>query len=306
VPVIAGFAAGYLPLMVIYPRVFADPRGMLLAVLDSADYPWVGTTLTAGMDLPDHPPWFYLPLWLGAQTPVVISALALVAFGWWVRTLPRLRGCSDDERTLWAGTAVVLSQAVALPTFAVLSGATLYGAARQVLFVLPAVALLATVGFWLLLERAEIRAPRRAWAKPVLVGMLVAGLAVPSLSSAALFPYGYTWFNAVTALRPIDGNWRTDYWWASVNESVTRVDALDDARCQVQQKPCLTRKTLIPFQDSLGTNRVGPGLRPGEYWRITFAPAVQGAPRTCDPVDAITRQLFWRTVTMSWIERCRR
>jgi hypothetical protein len=314
VTAVAGSLAGYLALVATYPKLFLRPDLLYEGVLKSGDFPWHGYTLTAGKFFPaEHASSAYLPLWFAAQTPVLISVLCVGAIVWFLRSglLVSVRRRGDGD--LLAGVAVVLVQALFLPWVAIAGGATLYQGARQMLFVVPAIAVLATVGAWLLTRRLLMA--QRPRAVPVFFGAVVAVLAITTVSAAAIFPYAYTWFNAPTALRPIDGNWTADFEWQSSREVITKVDALDRNRCVLLQPHTnCDRDQVAPYRDSVGEERAGMPLEPGGVWRLAYggpatrrdAPSVdRDLVHDCQRVDGVTRQLFWRTVTMSTVERCR-
>jgi hypothetical protein len=311
----AGSIAGYLALVLTYHKLFLRPELLYEGVLKSGEFPWHGYTLTAGKFLPaEHASSSYLPLWFAAQTPVLVSILCLGAIAWFVRGAMLVSARRRGDGDLLVGVAVVLVQALFLPWVAMAGGSTLYQGARQMLFVVPAMALLAAVGAWLFARRAAM--PDRMRAGPALLAALVAVLAITTASSAALFPYAYTWFNAATAIRPIDGNWAADFEWQSSREVLPKVDTLDGGRCVLLQPHTnCNRDQVAPFRDSLGDDLAGPPLAPGEVWRLAYggpatrpdAPSVDhNLVHDCRRVDAVTRQLFWRTVTMSTVERCRR
>ncbi|MFL6090217.1 MAG: hypothetical protein ACJ71Z_08765 [Aeromicrobium sp.] len=312
---LAGCLGGYLALVACYPKLFLRPDLLLVSIFDSGAFPWSGYTLTAGTFLPAQGgPSYYLPLWFAAQTPVVVGALFLIAFVWFVRATVGVTSGRSVDGNLLAGVTVVLVQALFLPWAAIAGGSTVYQGARQMLFVLPAIALLGTVGAWLLARQAS-RAGRAGLVAAVF-GVLVVGLASPTLSGAALVPFNYTWFNELTALRPIDGNWTTDYEWASSRAVIRKVDTLEEGRCVIVQRHSrCDRDQVTPYWNSVGSEPVGPLLGSDEMWRIAYGnPAVRhDAPsvdntvgRDCQPQSGVTRQLYWHTVTMSSLARCRR
>jgi len=312
---VGGSLLGYLALVATYPKLFLRPALLYQGVVQSGHFPWHLSTLTAGTFMrAEGAPSSYLPLWFAAQTPVVTSLLCLGVILWFFRQafLPGTRKQGDGS--LIAGVAVVLVQALFLPWLAIAGGSTLYQGARQMLFVVPAIALLATVGAWLFARSGSASGRTRVvsglWA---VTGVM---LAVTTLSSVAIFPYSYTWFNAATALRPIDGNWVADVEWQSSREVLPMVDSLDHDRCVLLQPHThCDRDQVAPFANSVGEKPVGAPLAQGEAWRLSYggpvartdAPGVdRDLVHDCRRVGAVTRQLFWRTVTMSAVERCRR
>jgi hypothetical protein len=312
---VAGSLAGYFALVATYPKLFLRPDLLYVSLLNSGGYPWHGYTLTAGKFMAAQGgPSYYLPLWFAAQTPVVVSVLCLGAIGWFARSALVIRSRRPGDGDLLAGVAVVLVQALFLPWVAIAGGSTLYQGARQMLFVVPAIALLAAVGAWLALRRTSASAQTRAGS--AVLGILIVGLAAPTVSSAALFPYEYTWFNAVTALRSIDGNWTADVEWASSREVLPQIDTLDEGRCVlVQPHTSCDRDQVSPYRNDIGSDPLGPPLGPDELWRVAYggpavrhdAPSVENhVGRDCRRVGGVTRHLYWRTVTMTSVERCRR
>lgn len=302
----SGLALGWLVLLVAYPKVFGVPARLVAAFADSADYPWKDTILTAGITMSMPPPPAYLPLWFGAQTPVVIFVLAIVGvLSPVVLLLPRLRrGGTADDVALGTGQALVSVQALLLPLGAVVTSAVLYDGTRQVLFVLPAFAVSATVATWLLLRRLE--APR--W-RTALVWALGISLVVPTASAARLFPYSYSWFNGVTSAFPVDGAWMTDYWSASNREVIPLVPAGDEQSCHEwtpgeRLLPCDDFAEQAVFWPTVGTEAAAEALAPGEYVQLSFNRGSVNPPEGCTQVDVVDRPLFARRITMSFVMRC--
>lgn len=306
---LAGVAAGWLVLVVTYPKVFGVPSRLLAAFTDSADYPWKDTIRTAGLTLDMPPPPFYLPLWFGAQTPVVVLVLALVGIlSPIVLLLPRLRrGGSPADVALGTGQALVSAQALMLPLGAVLTSAVLYDGTRQVLFVLPAFAVSATVATWLV---AGVLAARgRAVLRTALLWALGLSLVVPTATGARLFPYSYSWFNGVASVFPIDGAWMTDYWSASNREAIPLVPAGDEQSCHewtpdVGLYPCDGFAEQAVFWPTRGTAATAEPLAPGEYVQLSFNRGSVDPPAGCDQVGIVDRPLFLQRITMSFVMRC--
>jgi hypothetical protein len=173
------------------------------------------------------PPPYYLPLWFGAQTPVVILALAIVGIlSPLVLLLGVRRTGAGADVALGTGQALASAQALLLPLGGIVTSAVLYDGTRQVLFVLPAFAVSATVATWLVARRLTA-AGRTRW-RTGLVWALGISLVVPTVTAARLFPYSYTWFNGAASAVPVDGAWMTDYWSASNREAIPLLPAGDE------------------------------------------------------------------------------
>ena len=309
VSALGGLVVGWLVLLVVYPRVFAVPSRLLAAFADSADYPWNDTILTAGITMSMPPPPWYLPLWFGGQTPIVVLVLAVVGILSPIALLlPRLRReGSDADVALGTGQALVSTQALLLPLGAVVTSAVLYDGTRQVLFVLPAFAVSATVASWLVARRVAARGRPRL--RTALVWALGISLVVPTVTAARLFPYSYTWFNGIAAAFPVDGAWMTDYWSASNREAIPLLPAGDEESCHewtpgARLLPCEGFAEQAVFWPTRGTGVQSEPLGPGEYVQLSFNRGSVVPPAGCRQVAVVDRRLFARGVTMSLVMRC--
>lgn len=309
VSALAGLAAGWIVLIAVYPKVFTHPDRLLAAVADSSEYPWNGLVLTDGVQVSMPPPPTYLPLWFAAQTPVVILALAITgliaAAVLAVRLLLQRR--PDVDAALAVGASLVALQALLMPVAGVVKKAVLYDATRQVLFVVPALALLAALGAWVVVRR--LRRSGARFAAPAAWVAVVLGLAVPTATVLPLFPYSYSWFNGVTALRPIDGRWMTEYWRTSARELIPLLPAAGAESCGPWApgqglNTCSTQPQFEPYWTTRGTAAAESALLPGQYYYLSFNRGEYTAPAGCSEVDAVRRPLFGQSVTMSLISRC--
>jgi len=299
---LVGLAIAYLVLLAVYPELFGSPSRMFEAFLSSADFPWTGTILTAGVGVTMPPPPWYLPAWFLAQTPIVV--LLLAGYG---AMLPfRLLRDGSRRTQLGIGTALVALQAFLLPVLGILTRATFYDGTRQVLFALPALAVLATVAARELVARWSPDRPRLVQIGAAVVAL---GLVVPTVTAARLFPYSYTWFNGATAIAPIDGKWMTDYWWASDREVTPLLPAEEPSGCYLwksgqQLISCGSIAQAQPYWPTRGSQADEPPLAPGQYYVMTFNRYGAEPHPTCEMVAAVTRPIFWRDMTMSFVTRC--
>jgi hypothetical protein len=301
-----GLGAAYAVLLAVYPALFSRPDLLAGAVVDSGEYPWEGLILTAGELVAMPPPPSYLPLWFLAQTPLVVLAFAVLGLAAPVWLLGRRAARADAaERGLGIGLGLVAVQALLLPLAAVVTSAVLYDATRQVLFVQPALAAAATGAVWLVARRLGDR-PR--WST-VLFVVVVAGIVVPTVTQARLFPYNYTWFNAAAATRPIDGNWMTEYWRVSSRELVENTPEGGVASCRPWEAarplaPCELVPQFTPYWADRGVTTTAPPLAPDEYYLVQVNRFGTTVPEGCTAVHEVTRPLFGQDVLMSAVSRC--
>lgn len=308
VAVAAGVGGGYVVLLMVYPNLFAHPALLLDALRDSADYPWITSVLTNGSQMPMPPSWTYLPSWFGAQTPLLILAAAAVGS---IGALLLLLGAVRGRSSPWHGSVavaliVVGAQALVLPLGAMARQSVLYDGTRQVLFVVPALAVLAASGAWLVLRRTRVSG-RRLVAAAAWVLVLV-GLIAPTATHIRLFPYDYTYFNLAAESRGIDGRWSVDYWRTSGRAITPSVPAGDES-CVVWRPgadlfPCGILPPLTPYWDTRGSATEQPPAGAGEYWFTMFNGDGTVLPAGCTEVSRVSRPLLMQTITMSLVARC--
>ncbi len=317
VEAVAAISGGYAILVLIYPKAFLDPINLgIKAVLESALYPMSEAQLTAGAWMVQPVSWSYLPLWFGAQLPLLILFGSLMAVLFWVLSNWKLLIFPRNSRTARASTNIelnvqalpVLMQAGLLPLAAIVGSSTLYNGTRQMLFVVPAAAILATLGVWKLTQILKAR-DFKGWLTTL--GIVVAfGIIVPAVSQVLLFPYSYTYFNAIASVAPIDRNWPTDYWRASGNELWRAVPEGGLVSCAFEQLQkgeiflCDTQGMFQPFLEELGKNAVPTTLRPNEYWFLQENNGVLDLPSGCRPFYTLTKPLFWQQITIGQIAIC--
>lgn len=305
------YVAAYGILVLIYPKAFLNPIEVgAKSILDSALYPVNEAQLVAGNWLTQPVHWSYQPTWFAAQLPL-LALLPFIGFAiWWlIRTVQSLvQPLNLDTTEVVKQAFPVVLQVLVVPAGAIVGSSTLYNGTRQMLFVPPAIAVLATLGIYLF-----VRWWRIAGKRGLRIGTWFAvaiGLIAPMFAQLQLFPYGYTYFNAATALQPIDGNWPTDYWRASGREILRNLPAEGRDSCGLEQLmkgelfPCTEQPMFEPFLDERGLDAPTVGLADNEYWFIRENSAPLEIPPGCREFTKVTRPLFWREVTIAQIHIC--
>jgi hypothetical protein len=164
---------------------------------------WQGYILVYGKFITqDAIPWWYLPTFLLGQTPTAF----LVAFFWALWVLAR--GLRSKAGQMQAVRMVpVLAQVFGAPIALLVTGAVVYNAARQVLFVYPGIVTVAALGAWYV---------ARKW-KPAKLGWGAIAVAVIAIGpivvdNATLFPYQYIYMNEAMRVTDIGTKFEADYW----------------------------------------------------------------------------------------------
>lgn len=302
----------YLALVLLYPNVWKNPFTLFYqGVVVSARFPFDEPIMFAGSWVNQPVPWNYLPTWFAAQLPllIVISSTGFFTIWAWQAVSAAVRGRSWMPTKTITTTSPVVLQALMLPTIAIVLQATVYNGVRQFLFVVPATAVAATLGLWLLLTHLQKKQKSNVWSSVILTAAAV-GLVAPTAAQMLLFPYTYSYYNAVTALQPINGNWPLDYWRASSNELMRRLPAKGPESCAYEQgrnerlMPCSDQPMFKPYLAERGIDARPGFLEPGEYWLVQENQGSVTIPDGCVIHDEITRQLFWQKITIGQILRC--
>jgi len=160
----------------------------------------------------------YLPAWMAIALPLATLLGALLAAAFLPRS-PRRRAVPAE-----AWLALLLS-ALFAPVYVVVAATPLYDGVRHMLFVVPALSVVAALGWDELLERLRERAPLRRAAG--------AALALLALETAAWLvlahPYEYVYFNPAARMLADAGNrFETEYWGLSGREIARALERLGD------------------------------------------------------------------------------
>lgn len=305
-----GVIVGYAALWVIYPTLFGDlGRATLGSATSSADFPLAALTLTAGSEMPSPPPWTYIPLWLGAQLPLFVALFASIGVIALAASVAMnfLRATPPSEST--RGLVPVALQALVIPIGVTVLSSNIFGGIRHLLFIFPAIALLAVAGVAATIRFAKER--RLKAAEPITWGIVVVGFTVTLIAQVQLFPFNFAYFNPVAATKSIDGNWDVDGWWLSGRELASQVDMAARIVCaESPSRPvvdCDQLGVLQPFLEETHTGDARaielPPLKPTEYVLLSRFPTPLSND-LCTRLAEVERPLFWQRVTLSHVDVC--
>lgn len=305
--ILAGVLA-YAILLAVYPKLFSDPIALGVgSYLEARQFAFNEQLMVAGQWLTQPVPRWYLPVWFAAQLPVVVLGGAIFGVASWAYLVARGRGVRTWEP---AALFPVVVQAFAAAGAAILTGAVIYNGSRQYLFVVPAIAMLATYGI-----RGVISYVSK-WRQPVVaVGttwlLVLLGIAAPIYAQIQLFPYSYVYFNAAAvATGGVDGAWPTDYWRASSRELMNRIPPTGTEGCAYEQglwnrfAPCSREQMFQPYLDERGFQATAQTQIPDSYWVVRENQGVVTIPAGCRVADEITRRNLWVSVTIAQILEC--
>ncbi len=216
--------------MPVWPFLWDNPlSGVFQAADQASNYDWSGSVLFAGRDVQSTQlPWTYAPVWLLATTPPVILGGALLSIlvpGISAFRTRRSRGLAIPPATASVGPGkcvveprfiVGLWFAVLFPiVYVIARHSTLYDGLRHLLFIVPPLVALASVGWAVTLARA------RTVVRTGLALLLALGLLEPLLFQVRNHPNQVVYFQPlVGGPRGAVGRFDLDYWGNCLYQAV--------------------------------------------------------------------------------------
>ena len=189
------------------------------ALAEISRYPWDGNVLFNGDFIrAAELPWFYLPVWMGITLPPILPLMLLAGA---VLAAARLTNLSRQWRSSrLAGIALVFFAAIFPVVYVIAKDSILYDGMRHLLFVIPALCVLAGLSIDQLFRRPCRKALR--WA---LALSLIASALHTTTAMIRLHPYQYVYFNGwIGGLPGAEGRFETEYWGTAYREAVELLD----------------------------------------------------------------------------------
>lgn len=198
--VLVSLVVSFVALAAVYPRIFGDlPRALYMSAFGSGEYDGLGDHIPSNRSYVfSH---FLIDLPLGIVTLMAAGVAAAVV----LLVVQRRRVTQLDC------IALVGSQAFALITAAIIVDSPLYHGLRQLLFAIPALAILATVGLAALLTKAK---PGRV--RHLIGAAACLALILPTAVQLAMFPYQYSYVNVAAEQLGVGAD--PDYFGTSFRE----------------------------------------------------------------------------------------
>jgi len=290
---VASLLGSYAVLWKLYPKVFRDPVAMLSGSLgQSTQFPH---GRAAGRQ--------YIVERTGIEWPVLLLVFMLV--GTVVAAAVCLRSMRADPRRA-SVLGLVGVQAYALTIAAIIMNANVYDGLRQLLFAVPAQALLATIGMAAI--ATVVRGRVGGW---VFTGVAVAALVLPTGVQARLYPYQYAYGNVVAEWS--GAGILNDNWKVSFREYVRDVQPTVKAACpnDPPEGPPIDRDN---YSDCRGNSKAfsAPWVA---YWHharfdpdspmfYTLLRAQRPVPPNCRVVDHVERMRNFERAVMSRLLQC--
>ncbi len=167
-------------------------------------------------------PWYYLPKWLLISSPLMLLAGLVVYLVFFLKGM--VFNLVINKQMILGGFVLF---SFAFPLIYVMAiGSNLYSGIRQMLFILPPMALLSVWGIYKLLVLISTRSRRLCY---VFTLVFIVGLIWPFKHQASTFPADYIFFNSLAGgNKNAWGNYEYDYYFHSVKEAVDFLFQLDE------------------------------------------------------------------------------
>lgn len=297
-PATAGLAGSlvvsYAALWKLYPKVFSDPVAMLSgSVGQSTQFPH---GLAAGRQ--------YILERTAIEWPALLLGFMLV--GTVLAAVACLRTMGSDPRGA-AVLGLVGVQGFALTVAAIIMNANIYDGLRQLLFAVPAQAVLATVGIAALTTAVRGKAGR--W---TLAGVAMAALVLPTIVQARLFPYQYAYGNVVAEWA--GAGILNDNWKVSFREYVQDVPPTVMAACPNDPPAAGLPINRDSYSDCRGNSKAFQAPWKAYWHHARFDPdspkfytllrAQRPVPANCEVVDRVLRMRNLEPAVMSRLLLC--
>ncbi|HBB33979.1 MAG TPA: hypothetical protein DDZ80_13465 [Cyanobacteria bacterium UBA8803] len=202
--------------IICFPSSWANPIQWLFETVGYlSDHSWKGIVLFEGKLFFDSTlPWYYIPKWVAMTLPLIFQVAFVFGI---IFIISKYSKFSDLQR---ACAILILLQIFFLPSVAIIKGSIIYNSIRQFLFILPAIAAIASTALVFLYQNIT---------KTIIQRFTVASLAVVfthiCFDMVALHPYEYIYFNRIFGgLTNAHTRYETDYWGLSMREAMEWVN----------------------------------------------------------------------------------
>jgi hypothetical protein len=309
VALVPGFGAISLVGIFLVARFTEFGRKIVAGVERSLDFPWSGLNLHAGRRADARPGVEGLAEVFLAYLPLVMTFFIVSGAVYGSFTLVR-RLRHRVERTVFEPSFVlILTQAFAVFVVVAIFDPVIYDGGRQLLFIFPALALVAVFGLFGVMKALPFVMSSSRSSRRTVVVFVSLGLALITYDQLRLFPYNYAYYNALAQGPGVSGKWDTDYWYLGTKEAAQFVSPKDPTTCgrwehlvldiHQQPGPC---EVLRPFT-GVGAQAEQSVLGPREFWAIRSdrEMAMDGPIFTgnCEFHSQVSRSLRGENVVMS-------
>ena len=305
--------AGVLASIVVGLLILVSGPAVWSSLERSVDFPWDGWNLYGGERVESNPGLATLVGVFASYFPLVILVLVVMGVVGGIVSVTRSLVIRRSWHTRDTVVALVFIQGLGAFGAVALLDPVIYDGGRQIFFVVPALAVIATLGLHGILTWVRRSSPSPFLATNIVAAVVAVGLVVPSLDQIRLFPYNYSYYNVVAQGAGVNGSWETDFWGSSIREAATVVASGDPVTCQSVGDLNFSISSLEPcgiLEPYVGGNAVAPlsTLPDRHFWvlRMERTLAIHGPVTSdnCEFHSQVTRPLRGEDLSMAWVYQC--
>ena len=290
------------------PQFLSEPKLSLLRLLGvSSEFPWAGTTYTAGELYEASFNLKYYLLWLFAQTPLLILFFFISGLFFFFKNLSVTK--FDKNQFI---LMIFFIQFMTVPTYALLVQSAIYNGLRHILFIYPAIALFAAYGFISIFNLV-----RTQFQKRFVVVLLVLSILIPNIEGLHLRPFQQLYFNPIISLfYTVSTSWETEFLGTSFREAIQKIP-LDGV--VVSTSEWSWEKNAYVSERGQIANKV-TDLGQGDFWQVTSVASyldgfsrermittkspIESVRNRCTVENVVSRNLRFEKIPLAIVMRC--
>ena len=290
------------------PQFLSEPKQSLLRLLGvSSEFPWAGTTYTAGELYEASFNLKYYLLWLFAQTPLLILFFFISGLFFFFKNLS-VKKFDKNQFIL----IMFFIQFITVPTYALLVQSAIYNGLRHILFIYPAIALFAAYGFISIFTLA-----RTQFQKRFVVVLLVLAILIPNIEGLRLRPFQQLYFNPIISLfYTVSTSWETEFLGTSFREAIQKIP-LDGAVVSTSEWTW-EKNAYVSERGKLANKVTDLGL--GDFWQVTSVASylggfsrermittkspIESVRNRCTVENVVSRNLRFEKIPLAIVMRC--
>jgi len=290
------------------PQFLSEPKLSLLRLLGvSSEFPWAGTTYTAGELYEASFNLKYYLLWLFAQTPLLILFFFISGLFFFFKNLSVTK--FDKNQFI---LIMFFIQFITVPTYALLVQSAIYNGLRHILFIYPAIALFAAFGFISIFNLAKTQFQKR-----FVVVLLVLSILIPNIEGVSLRPFQQLYFNPMISLfYTVSTSWETEFLGTSFREAIQKIP-LDGVVASTSEWTW-ENNAYVSERGQLANKEID--LSQGDFWQVTSVASyidgfsrermietkspIESVRNRCTVENVVSRNLRFEKIPLAIVMRC--
>jgi len=208
-----------------WPVLWPNPKLLLNAFIKMSSYPsgninlFLGTTSYSQAN-----PWYYIPLWIGVSTPLIVLFLYLIGFMHSIKRLIHIKDIIKNKKEFFILTLTIIP--IDLWLLFIILKPTFYDGWRHLYFLAPLLIIGCLLGLRFLLDKIKNR-------KLLIFFKLTVTFSIIAMiiNLIALHPYQQVYMNCLVSKKTesIRKNWEMDYWGLSYKEGFEKLLSMDSS-----------------------------------------------------------------------------